>query len=160
MVDEEYTVKTMDTLIYLYLSRQFNLPISIKYYGNVVLVNGRVIPVGGRVSSFEVSERGIFLNNMNLIVPAGCGHFLKSINDLEGFCDVCHRVICSRPGCLDRSDESGVLICRKDLKITWDGRKVSRIEAKQPLSILKSLIRGRAKEPAKELTDEERKLLR
>jgi len=158
--DREYTFKTVESILYQTVSRNFILPYKVRFHGNVMLVNGKFVSVGGRISSFEVSERGIFLDNMNIIVPAGCGHFIKNINDLEGFCGVCHRVICSREGCLAVCEESGILVCRKDRVVTWDGRTVSRLEAGKPLSILKSLIRRKDKEQPKEISDEKRKLLR
>ena len=92
-------------------------------------------------------------------MPAGCGHIIKTIDDIAGFCGVCRRVICSKEGCLDICEESGITVCRKDRVKTRDGRIVSIPEARKLTSILKSL----KKRKHKEITDEQetgRKLLR
>lgn len=145
-----------DVLLYLYLSRRFMLPVSFQDWGNLIYHNGKLTALGGILTQFEVNENGIFVKSGRIIVPAGCGHILKTIDDIEGFCGVCRRVICSKPGCLEFCEESGITVCRKDRKTTWDGRIVARHIARKPSSILKSLIRGRKKE----LSNEERKFLR
>ena len=148
-----------DVLLYLYLTRKIDLPVSFQEWGNLVYNNGRLTPLGGMLAQFEVNHHGIFIRKARVIVPAGCGHIIKTIDDIAGFCGVCRRVICSKEGCLDICEESGITVCRKDRVKTRDGRIVSIPEARKLTSILKSL----KKRKHKEITDEQetgRKLLR
>ena len=148
-----------DVLLYLYLTRKIDLPVSFQEWGNLIYNNGRLTPLGGMLAQFEVNHQGIFIRKARVIVPAGCGHIIKTIDDIAGFCGVCRRVICSKEGCLDICEESGITVCRKDRVKTRDGRIVSIPEARKLTSILKSL----KKRKHKEITDEQetgRKLLR
>lgn len=148
-----------DVLLYLYLTRKIDLPVSFQEWGNLIYNNGRLTPLGGMLAQFEVNHHGIFIRKARVIVPAGCGHIIKTIDDIAGFCGVCRRVICSKEGCLDICEESGITVCRKDRVKTRDGRIVSIPEARKLTSILKSL----KKRKHKEITDEQetgRKLLR
>jgi len=148
-----------DVLLYLYLTRKIDLPVSFQEWGILVYNNGRLTPLGGMLAQFEVNHHGIFIRKARVIVPAGCGHIIKTIDDIAGFCGVCRRVICSKEGCLDICEESGITVCRKDRVKTRDGRIVSIPEARKLTSILKSL----KKRKHKEITDEQetgRKLLR
>ena len=142
-----------DVLLYLYLTRKVNLPVSHKELGTLVYYNGRLIPLGGLLAQFEVNEHGIFVRQGRVVVPAGCGHIIKTIDDISGFCGVCRKVICAREGCLEICDESGITVCRKDRKITWDGRTVAIPESRRLSSILKSIVNKKKKE----LPDEEKK---
>lgn len=128
-----------DLLLYLYITRHVNLPVSFQEWADMIYVNGRLTPLGGMLAQFEVNQHGIFIRKARVIVPAGCGHVIKTIDDIEGFCGVCRRVICSKEGCLDVCDESGITVCRKDRVITRDGRVVSLPESRKLSSILKSL---------------------
>jgi len=148
-----------DYLLYLFLTGRADLPASFQEQGDILLVNGKGIHIGGTLALFEVNQYGIFIRNARVIVPAGCGHVIKTIDDIAGFCGVCRRVICSKEGCLEICDESGITVCRKDRVKTRDGRIVSLPEARKLSSILKSLKGNKHKE----LSDEQemgRKLLR
>ena len=148
-----------DVLLYLYLTRKIDLPVSFQEWGNLIYNNGRLTPLGGMLAQFEVNHQGIFIRKARVIVPAGCGHIIKTIDDIAGFCGVCRRVICSKEGCLDICEESGITVCRKDRVKTRDGRIVSIPEARKLTSILKSL----KKRKHREIPDEQetgRKLLR
>jgi hypothetical protein len=150
------SITIYDVLLYFYLSRRFNLPVSFEDWGYLIYHEGVLTPLGGMLAQFEVNDQGIFIRNGQVIVPAGCGHILKTIDDMGGFCGVCRRIICSKDGCLGICDESGITVCRVDRIVTRDGRTVARPEAKKLSSLFKSLTRPKRKE----VIDDSGKLLR
>jgi hypothetical protein len=125
--------------------------IDIKNMGIMVFKDGRLVPLGQYVSQYTVEKDGIRIKNAYIVIPGGCGHLIKELEDMCGFCMVCKKIICSRPGCLEACDETGVTVCRRCRVVTRDGRIVARPQAKKLNSRLKAL-RG----PKKKETDSEK----
>ena len=126
--------------------------IDIKNMGIMVFKNGKLIPFGQYVSQYNVTKDGIRIKNAQIVITAGCGHLIKDVEDMCGFCMVCNKIICSRPGCLEVCDETGATVCRRCRVVTRDGRIVARPQAKKLGSRFKAL-RG----PKKKETESEKK---
>ena len=133
------------------LQNRLKSNIDIKNMGIMVFKNGKLVPFGQDVSQYTVTKDGIKIKNAHIVITAGCGHLIKEVEDMCGFCMVCKKIICSRPGCLEVCDETGVTVCRRCRVVTRDGRIVARPQAKKLGSRLKAL-RG----PKKKETDSEK----
>ena len=131
----------------------------IRNVGDLIFTGDKFLPIGGNLSQIEIDEEKILAKLGRVGCPVGCGHLVKSIDELNGFCGVCGRIICSRDGCLEICEETGITVCRECRVLTMDGRIVSRPAARKLSSILKSLIRVKKKGISHE-ERQERKLLR
>lgn len=140
----------LDVLGMLQMLRRTDLPVDVKDMGIMVYHNGRLVPLGQLMSQFSVSSKGIIVKNAQVVISAGCGHLIKDLRDLSGFCMVCNKIICSQEGCLEFCEETGVTVCRRCRVVTMDGRIVARPHARKLTSILKSITRRKHKEDPNE----------
>ncbi|MBI4167665.1 MAG: hypothetical protein HY515_01775 [Candidatus Aenigmarchaeota archaeon] len=68
--------------------------------------------VGGDIYEFKTSENEITLEEATVLAKYDCGHICEA-SEIGGACEICGRVVCSKPGCLAFDVFSQVHACQK-----------------------------------------------
>ena len=137
-------------LLLLKLIENPNVPFNYQQIGDHTMYQGELLPLGNELSQYTFDQSGLKVTHGRVAPPVGCGHLISNIESIAGFCAICHKLICTNPGCLEVCSETGALVCRKCRVETMDGRIVSKPAAKKMKSKMKSLIGVFKKEKADE----------
>ena len=119
-----------------------SVPIKYEHLGHLVRRYDGSGVIGGILYQIFTDQLGrLHARNLTLSSILGCGHLVTGMDRIAGFCQMCGKLCCTLPGCLEVCELTGITACRAHYDI-YKGVVVSKYAQR-------SRWKGKAKRIAK-----------